>query len=111
MDRIAHITVTIALVGGGTKELAFEADDFDAYSERGLSEGQLPVPVENALVRGVQQALRLNAAPQSDQRILSATAALVSEALTTDGAHHKQWYLELMADLLGVANEHEGIAP
>ena len=39
---------------------------------------------------------------------------LVNEALTTDGAHHKQWYIEKIADKLGLLTiiEHdEGIAP
>jgi hypothetical protein len=27
---------------------------------------------------------------------------LILEALTTDGAHHKQWYLEQIAKVLGI---------
>jgi hypothetical protein len=38
---------------------------------------------------------------------------LANEGVTTDGAHHKQWFLERIADLVGVKlDEHEpGIAP
>lgn len=39
---------------------------------------------------------------------------LIILALLTDGAHHKQWYLEQMADVLGIQMEVEykpGVAP
>jgi hypothetical protein len=38
---------------------------------------------------------------------------LINDALCTDGAHHKQWYLEQIAELLNIKTvEHEeGIAP
>ena len=42
---------------------------------------------------------------------------LIIEGLRTDGAHHKQWYLERLADLLGLDlgplrdGYEEGIAP
>jgi hypothetical protein len=38
---------------------------------------------------------------------------LIGEALATDGAHHKQWYIERIADRLAVATPpHEpGVAP
>lgn len=40
-------------------------------------------------------------------------AELLAGAVTTDGAHHKQWYLERIAERLGISlPEHdEGIAP
>ena len=43
-------------------------------------------------------------------------ADLVREALSTDGAHHKQWYLEMIALLIGIelpdeGEYEEGIAP
>ena len=58
-------------------------------------------------------------AASRDSRILSAVPSeeiqqLVNEALTTDGGHHKQWYIEKIADKLGLLTiiEHdEGIAP
>lgn len=39
--------------------------------------------------------------------------ALLNEAVTTDGDHHKQWFLEKIADIFKVKlEEHEkGIAP
>jgi hypothetical protein len=41
---------------------------------------------------------------------------LVIDALYTDGGHHKQWYLEQIADALGIEHtiycgHDEGIAP
>ena len=42
---------------------------------------------------------------------------LILRGLRTDGAHHKQWYLERLADLLGLDLDplrdgfEEGIAP
>jgi hypothetical protein len=40
---------------------------------------------------------------------------LFVEALTTDGAHHKQWYLEEISKLLGIEIDdsiyEKGIAP
>jgi len=40
---------------------------------------------------------------------------LFVDALTTDGSHHKQWYLEKIANELGIAirdfNYDKGIAP
>jgi hypothetical protein len=40
---------------------------------------------------------------------------LFVDALTTDGAHHKQWYLEKIAEKLGISihdfNYDKGIAP
>lgn len=49
------------------------------------------------------------------ERILTAKietiAQYVEEALTTDGEHHKQWYLERLADELHLPHEKEGIAP
>ena len=36
---------------------------------------------------------------------------LVEEGLWMDGGHHKQWYLEQIADILGIAHENEGICP
>lgn len=40
-------------------------------------------------------------------------AALLREAVTTDGGHHKQWYLERIAEELGVElpDHDHGIAP
>jgi hypothetical protein len=43
-------------------------------------------------------------------------AELIRGGLTTDGAHHKQWYLEQIAELLGIPltqelDYEEGIAP
>jgi hypothetical protein len=35
----------------------------------------------------------------------------VREALQVEGAHHKQWYLERIAQVLGVPHNSEGIAP
>lgn len=36
----------------------------------------------------------------------------VRDALLTDGAHHKQWYLEKIAAVIGAEVEHQpGIAP
>jgi len=37
--------------------------------------------------------------------------AKVEEALDIDGAHHKQWYLEQIAEILEIPHESEGIAP
>ena len=37
--------------------------------------------------------------------------ALIEEALEASASHHDRWYLENIADLLGVAHESEGISP
>lgn len=47
---------------------------------------------------------------------MSIIGSLVIDALLTDGAHHKQWYLEQIAEELGIPKEEyedaeEGIAP
>lgn len=38
---------------------------------------------------------------------------LLLEAVDTDGAHHKQWYLEQIAEMFGITlqKHEEGIAP
>jgi hypothetical protein len=43
--------------------------------------------------------------------LLHTIAALVREGLACEGAHHKQWYLEQIADELGIPHESAGVAP
>lgn len=47
------------------------------------------------------------------QWVLSRVAELLREAVEIDGAHHKQWYLEQVAEGLEVTlpNHEPGIAP
>lgn len=45
-------------------------------------------------------------------RVLDEVQGLVLDALTTDGTHHKQWYLERIATVLGLeVAVPSGIAP
>jgi hypothetical protein len=58
-------------------------------------------------------------APPNDELALSRIAHLASDALRTDGAHHKQWYLAqiiaiadmLMHDAIRCSGCDMGIAP
>jgi hypothetical protein len=45
--------------------------------------------------------------PTASERI----AALLSKHIQANGAHHKQWLLEQIADIVGVKHNNEGIAP
>jgi len=45
------------------------------------------------------------------QEIKELFGILIIEALETDGGHHKQWYLERLADLLDIKHDNEGVAP
>lgn len=46
-------------------------------------------------------------------QVLADLSDLLQAAVTTDGEHHKQWYLEQIAETLGIElQSHEpGIAP
>ena len=56
---------------------------------------------------------KLTASKTTVQQPVNEIKVLVNQALTTDGAHHKRWYLEGIAILLhSPMPEHEkGIAP
>lgn len=53
----------------------------------------------------------LDLCAQLEQKDLVKIKDLLTNALETDGAHHKQYYLEQIADILKVRHDSEGIAP
>lgn len=54
-----------------------------------------------------------NPVPTSDLEVFGRVVDLLLNSVTTDGAHHKQWHLEQIAEALGVVlPDHEaGVAP
>jgi hypothetical protein len=60
------------------------------------------------------EALELAIAALGDEIHRKAVEKLLEQALTTDGAHHKQWYFEQIAKMLELeikADYEPGIAP
>ncbi len=58
----------------------------------------------------IEKVIKTNILPKDDNDLI----IFLSEALTTDGDHHKQWYLERIAEHLNIEikSEYEkGIAP
>ena len=54
---------------------------------------------------------RLLADVKASQKREAEVATALGYTLQNDGAHHKQWGLETIAELFGIEHDNEGIAP
>ena len=79
------------------------------YEEEQASEAEMSAQAEYEAGLDAQA----QAEAENDNMFRRELEDTINSALSTDGAHHKQWYLEELALLLGVkTEEHEkGIAP
>ncbi len=72
-----------------------------------------PLGVEHCLICSEKWQRLQRGFVMSVESTMNDLADLVIAGLNTDGAHHKQWYLYQIAELLGLELEEcdEGIAP